>query len=272
MKTLTLTSFLLSAMLAAGLLLVGCSASTPMPTETPSATPDPCAPEQIATEASKVHQLTREFDDTAFVAAHTPQAQLPSLIMALQKTRRAAEDQPVPMCLAALKKAQLEFMNAMINTLTNFMGGAAADEVKTQIATAERLLAVYNLELARLTGATVVPVPSPTTGPTRTPAPVTPTTATPEAVIPVTGTTPTGTQPPATISATDRVNIRAGPGTDYNVLGVLNPGETAVAVGRSADSQWIQIKYAAAEGGVAWVAASAVTLNVPVETLPVVTP
>jgi hypothetical protein len=57
-----------------------------------------------------------------------------------------------------------------------------------------------------------------------------------------------------TIVVTDvKANLRAGPGTDYDLLGALAYGDTAPATGRSAKSDWVQIAYAGGPGGRAWV-------------------
>ena len=49
------------------------------------------------------------------------------------------------------------------------------------------------------------------------------------------------------------VNVRSGPGVEYASVGVLVIGQTAEALGRSAGGDWIQIRYTAIQGGVAWV-------------------
>jgi uncharacterized protein YraI len=43
-------------------------------------------------------------------------------------------------------------------------------------------------------------------------------------------------------TATDYVNVRTGPGTNYPVLGVAGPGASAEITGKSADGAWWQIK------------------------------
>ena len=74
----------------------------------------------------------------------------------------------------------------------------------------------------------------------------------------------------ATVAVTDsRLNIRSGPDTSYRVVDKALPGERYSAVGRTADSKWIQILGGIldAEGG--WVAAEFVALGAPVMDLPV---
>lgn len=78
----------------------------------------------------------------------------------------------------------------------------------------------------------------------------------------------------------DGVNVRGGPNTAfYPVVGHLNPGETAPALGRTPESDWIQIAYPDAPGGVGWVYAYYVELRggvppivpTPLRPLPLVT-
>lgn len=58
----------------------------------------------------------------------------------------------------------------------------------------------------------------------------------------------------------DQINVRAGPNTDYDKVGVLIAGETAPAIGRSPGGDWIQIVYPGTPAGVAWVYSPLVTL------------
>jgi len=75
-----------------------------------------------------------------------------------------------------------------------------------------------------------------------------PPTATPEL--------PTATVPtiPSLKTLTD-LNIRSGPGFDYDLIGLL-PSETSAEIsGRSEDQQWWQIRFALVVEGVGWVSA-----------------
>lgn len=51
----------------------------------------------------------------------------------------------------------------------------------------------------------------------------------------------------------DQVNVRMGPGTDYEVVGVLISGARVPALGQSPAGEWTQIFYAGVEGNTAWV-------------------
>ena len=78
---------------------------------------------------------------------------------------------------------------------------------------------------------------------------------------------PASSQPAvqAQLVAPGPVNIRSGPGTDYEIIGTLNANTAMPIVGRNSDASWWQIKIA--EGTTGWVAASVVsasnTVNVP---------
>ena len=76
-----------------------------------------------------------------------------------------------------------------------------------------------------------------------------------------------------TITTTDVVNIRSGPGTDYPSYGVAPIGTTAIAIGISPDSGWynIQIPAEISSEGTGWVNANYVTAE-NTENLPVVQP
>jgi uncharacterized protein YraI len=87
----------------------------------------------------------------------------------------------------------------------------------------------------------------------------------------VTSTPPTG--PMIRVSANadaNQINVRNGPGTNYDKVGVLLVGQTAVAKGRSAGGQWILIDYPGVSGGEAWVYSSLVDLSP--GTLPIIEP
>ncbi len=124
---------------------------------------------------------------------------------------------------------------------------------------------------------TVAPPPGTTAtrqppGPTQPPPTVPPgTTATP------TATTRAGTPPPAStvtgasVTTLDAVKVRAGPGTDFDVLGFLGTGLTVPATGKDAEPPaWWQIEYAGAPDGRGWVNAQFVEPNAEALKLPVV--
>lgn len=57
------------------------------------------------------------------------------------------------------------------------------------------------------------------------------------------------------------INVRAGPLTTYERVGVLLLGQKAVAKGRSPGGDWIMIEYPGAPGGLAWVYAPYVNIT-----------
>jgi hypothetical protein len=60
----------------------------------------------------------------------------------------------------------------------------------------------------------------------------------------------------------DFVNVRSGPSSFfYPRIGILMRGQTAPALARSEDGQWIQIEYWGVPGDVGWVFAANVTLS-----------
>ena len=75
-------------------------------------------------------------------------------------------------------------------------------------------------------------------------------------------------------TAVEYVNVRTGPGTNYPVLGVAQPGASAEVSGKSADSAWWQVKIPTqySSSGFGWISASFVitqnTQNVPVVAAP----
>lgn len=82
---------------------------------------------------------------------------------------------------------------------------------------------------------------------------------------------PSATLGGPTVFAADQVNVRSGPGTFYEQVGVLIAGQSAPAIGRSSASEWIQIEYPGGPGGKAWVYSPLVSLQAgTVDALPVI--
>lgn len=71
---------------------------------------------------------------------------------------------------------------------------------------------------------------------------------------------PTATPRPLDGTLTTQVNVRSGPGTSYDTLGLLNAGTAVQVYARDAGTQWYQIAYPSDPGGRGWVAAQYVTL------------
>ncbi|HLA44099.1 MAG TPA: SH3 domain-containing protein [Aggregatilineales bacterium] len=70
-----------------------------------------------------------------------------------------------------------------------------------------------------------------------------------------------------TVATTSNARLRAGPGTDFAELALIPAGTTLAAVGRNADSSWIQVNY---NGTVGWIAAFLLSISGDVNSLPVI--
>ncbi len=93
--------------------------------------------------------------------------------------------------------------------------------------------------------ATAVPTSSPTATPTPTPLPTATATLTP-------------TPMPQVIVLGESVNLRAGPGTVYDIVGSIQQGDSLVLLARTQGDDWWQVEY---KGQEAWVFASLVKAN-----------
>jgi hypothetical protein len=71
--------------------------------------------------------------------------------------------------------------------------------------------------------------------------------------------TPTGIF--ITVTYTDPMNVRNGPGTFYDIIGQIFPGDVYPALGISPGREWIQISYAQGQGGLGWVYTSYVSVS-----------
>ena len=52
---------------------------------------------------------------------------------------------------------------------------------------------------------------------------------------------------------TEKVNVRSGPGTHYDSIGILPADVTIWAIGRNEDGSWLLIQYPSGEGGTGWI-------------------
>lgn len=67
--------------------------------------------------------------------------------------------------------------------------------------------------------------------------------------------TPTTVQA-AEVTINQQINVRGGPGTNYNIIGAANPGQRFPVTGKNNDGSWWQINY---NGQTGWVFAELVT-------------
>ena len=100
---------------------------------------------------------------------------------------------------------------------------------------------------------TAVAMPEPTLAPTAEPSP-----SPAEAMTATATPSPAPTATPGVTVSNDFVNLRAGPGTSYDLVGRLNQGQTARVTGKSSDGQWWQVSV---EGKMAWVSGKFVQAN-----------
>lgn len=70
--------------------------------------------------------------------------------------------------------------------------------------------------------------------------------------------------------AQQQINIRSGPGTNFNSLGTLNPQDVVSLIGKDANGAWLQIAFSAGPDGKGWVNAAFVQAR-GVDNLPIVT-
>jgi hypothetical protein len=65
-----------------------------------------------------------------------------------------------------------------------------------------------------------------------------------------------------TVTYTEQINVRNGPGTVlYDIIGNMQPGESAQALGVSPGRDWVQIVFPAGPGGVGWVHVSLISIS-----------
>ncbi|MCO6450618.1 MAG: SH3 domain-containing protein [Caldilineales bacterium] len=107
-----------------------------------------------------------------------------------------------------------------------------------QVANAHLFQTPTNLEGDATAAAVMLPTDTPTLVPTDTPTPEPPT------------PTPTDTPVPAAAFASQEVNVRTGPGTNYNRVGAMAPGQRYFITGKNPGGDWWQIDF---NGTLAWV-------------------
>jgi len=98
----------------------------------------------------------------------------------------------------------------------------------------------------------VVDTPTPIPIPTDTPVPPTPTLEPPEAVVKI-----------------DALNVRAGPGTNYDRIGQVRSGQRFDIVGRTKGGAWLQI--CCLQGRTGWVATEYVRVRGDLQQVPLIT-
>jgi uncharacterized protein YraI len=64
-----------------------------------------------------------------------------------------------------------------------------------------------------------------------------------------------------TVTYTDPMNVRGGPGTFYDIIGQIFPGDIFPALGISPGREWIQISFSQSPEGIGWVYAAYVSVS-----------
>jgi hypothetical protein len=83
--------------------------------------------------------------------------------------------------------------------------------------------------------------------------------------------TPSGPEAVVKSGSETKINLRSGPNTTYDKIGVLLVGQRVPAKGKSSGGDWILVEYPGVQGGVAWVWSAYVDI-VPSVDLPVIEP
>jgi uncharacterized protein YraI len=60
---------------------------------------------------------------------------------------------------------------------------------------------------------------------------------------------------------TQKINVRNGPGIEYDSLGVLNPNDVVSITGKDSSGAWIQIEFASSPDGTGWAASEYLEVN-----------
>jgi len=146
--------------------------------------------------------------------------------------------------------------SATVLAILSYCGLSAAS---TQMRNAG-LLPTYTPTVTATSTNTATPMPTATATSTNTATPLPTEISEPTATLTQTPTdTPRPTKPPTATSAplpagyaTQGANLRAGPGTNYDIAGSLAAGDEFSIVGQTADGEWYQIELASGE--TAWIA------------------
>lgn len=117
------------------------------------------------------------------------------------------------------------------------------------------------IQVIALVQPTATPLPAPTAAPP---------TATPESVAAEPTAVPTPEAPKIVNVENDKVNVRSGPGTGYDIVGKLPKDQSAVVKGKNEDGTWWQIEFTGGGKDGAWVIGELVKFTGDAGSLPVV--
>ena len=93
----------------------------------------------------------------------------------------------------------------------------------------------------------------------------------PTVALPTVTSTALGPEAVVVPGSETQINLRSGPNTTYDKIGVLLVGQRVPAKGQSSGGDWILVEYPGVPGGVAWVWSAYVEI-VPAVALPIVEP
>ena len=213
-------------------------------------TVDLCSGDAKIEETRRLNRFMIRFDDISVLAQATPREQLAEIILEMQKIRQEAAFEEVQSCFVNLQSTQVNFMNGVIITMTNFLSGATAETLEAKINETRQLRSQYDAELAGLLGMTYV---------TTTPAPT---------VIPVSDT-PTFTATSVRAMAVQNAYIMEGPSQATTALDTFLVNQEANIVARTSDNMWVKISRAQPSEVTGWVAIQNVSVDGDLNQVPV---
>lgn len=93
----------------------------------------------------------------------------------------------------------------------------------------------------------------------------------PTSALPTVTSTPSGPMAVVVPQPETQINLRSGPNTKYDKVGVLLVGQKVPAKGRSPGGEWVLVEYPGVAGGLAWVWSAYIRIEPPTN-LPIVEP
>jgi hypothetical protein len=226
------------------------SAATPMPQPMPTATPDPCSAENIVAEVEDLQALVNSFQDGMNIANNTDVNLLIHPILRLQELQEEIRRVKVPTCLAGLKETSIQYSISVINYLLIFMNtqDPNSEDLATAIQTSQQLWQ----EVIRNFNSLL-----PTSG------------LTPQELPELNQAIPDSESSGYVLinEGPGSVNLRAAPNLNAEVLAALSAGSQAQVLGKNEAGDWVQVDF---NGMLGWIFAETVTINVPIEDLPVI--
>ncbi|HUV15660.1 MAG TPA: SH3 domain-containing protein [Pelolinea sp.] len=222
---------------------------TPLP-PTPTSTPDPCNPENVLFEVEDIQALVNGFQATM---AFTNSILDPSLvippILRLQEIQMQIRQLKVPSCMILLKETTLQYTDSVIFYLTFYLNqNITQEEYDKLVENSQVLWQSVGYEFnSVLSGTGAEPQELPNLN----------------ELFPQSE----GTGAVVRNNGTQAVNVRSAPNLDAEVVASLEPGMQALGIGRIEAGDWVQINL---DGVFGWVFAETVTVNLPIDQLPVI--